>query len=417
MTLPRREGRAALAVVALALALRVGYVLSQGAPAPLAGDAAEYRAYASSVASTGRFEGPNGARGTRMPGYPLFLAALETAAGPSTRTVQWAQCLLGALTCLFVFLWAGSLLRPPWALACGLAAACSYDLIAPASWTLTECLYSFLLAASFCFLSLRGFTVRRRALLGGLFFGLTSLVRPEVLPFAALTLAASPLLLKGFARRHAALGLGIFIALGSLWVGRNALVFRRFIPVSTVGGFNLYCGLRLPLDRLGDSGPMAAPTSAGELERDADFRRAYVELRRSVPIARQAKAYLFNLLSVYYPFLPQYDWTYVLLVPFWIFGLWRARARRDLWPVAGLVVGLSVVFAFLAGPVSRYRFGFSPCLILLAGVGAQDLHERTRDSKKFYWAAAGWTAANLFVWLAAGELRQVLLWCKALFWS
>ncbi len=418
MILTRREARAALAVVALAFALRAVFVLRSGPPAPLAGDAVEYRAYASSLASSGRFEGLDGTRAARMPGYPVFLAALATAAGPSTRAVQWAQCLLGALTCLFVFLWARSLLEPPWALACGLAAACSYDLIAPSAWTLTECLYSFLLAASFCFLYLRELSPGRRALLSGLGFGATCLVRPEILPFAALILAASPFLLRGIARRHAALALAAFLAVGSLWVARNARVFRRFIPVSTVGGYNLYLGLRLPLDRSGlELGPLHRPPEGlGELERDADYRRAYLDLRGSVPLPRRAKAYLLNLLTVYYPFLPQYDWTYVLLVPFWLFGLRLALARRDLRPIAGLVAGLSVVFAFLAGPVSRYRFGFSPCLILLAGAGAQGLRERMK-AKTFAWTAAGWTAANFAAWLASGELRDAVLRLKAGLWG
>lgn len=414
----RRDWSAALAVFAVALSLRAGFVLRQGPPAPLAGDAVEYRAYADSLATRGVFEGLRGDRGTRMPGYPLFLAALEAVAGPSTRTVQWAQCLLGALTCAFIYLWALNLLRPRWALACGLAAAGYYDLIAPSSWILTETLYGFLLAASFCVLSMESLPLRRRALLGGLGLALTALVRPEVLPFSALILAASPFLLKGFARRHAALALAAFLAVNSLWVARNALVFRRFIPVSTVGGFNAYCGLHIPLDRLGlGAGPEPlVPAGAGELERDAVYRRAYGELLRSVPLARQAKAYLFNLLTVFYPFLPQYDWTYALLVPFWLFGLWAARSRRELWPAAGLIAGLSVVFAFLAGPVSRYRFGFAPCLILMAGAGAQSLHERIRGSRKFYWGAASWAAANAGVWLASDELRHALLWLKALLW-
>jgi hypothetical protein len=418
MSLSGRDLRAALAVFLAALAVRAGFVALQGPPAPIAGDAAEYRAYADSLASSGRFEGPHGTRGTRMPGYPLFLAALEKTAGPSTRAVQRTQCVLGALTCLLIFLWARTLLEPPWALACGLAAAGYYDLVAPASWTLTECLYSFLLAASFCALSRAELPARRRALLGGLGLGLTALVRPEVMPFSVLILAAAPFLLRDFPRRAAALALAAFVAVGSLWVARNALVFGRFVPVSTVGGYNLYLGLRLPLDAQGlNLGPRhEAPEGLGELDRDADFRRAYSDLRRATPPLRRAKAYLFNLLTVYYPFLPAYDWTYALLVPFWLFGLWRARLRPELWPAAGLVGGLSVVFAFLAGPVSRYRFGFSPCLILLAGAGAAELARRA-GARRFAWAAGGWAAANVCVWLFAGDLRVWVLRLKSALWG
>lgn len=411
----RRHVRAALAVAAAAFVLRVGYVWRQGPPAPLAGDAVEYRTYADSVAAKGIFEGPNGDRATRMPGYPFFLAAIETLAGPSTRAVQWTQCVLGALTCLFVYFWALKLVRPPWALACGLAAAGYYDLIAPSNWVLTETLYSFLLAASLCVLYLDELPIRRRALLGGLGLGLTYLARPEVLPFSVLMLAGAPFLLRGFTRRGAALALAAFLAAASLWIGRNALVFGRFIPASTIGKYSLYLGLRLPLDHQGLAlAPRhVAPAAMPELEREADYLRAYEELRPTISWPRRLKAYAFSLLTVYYPFLPNYDWTYALLVPFWLFGLWLARSRRELWAPAGIVAGLSVVFAFLAGPVSRYRFGFSPCLLILAGAGAQELHDRL-GARRFARGAGGWAAVNFGLWLAAGPLRQAVLALKSM---
>ena len=414
-----QKRREALAVVAAALILRVGYIGLQGAPAPLAGDSLEYRAYARSVAATARFEGLDGLRGNRMPGYPLFLTSVEALFGPSTRAVQWMQCLLGALTCLFIYAWARELLRPPWPLACGLAAACYYDLIAPAGWVLSESLYSLLLAAAFFFLYFENLSVRRRAVLGGLGLGLAYGVRPEVMPLAVVILGASFFILKGFTRRDSLLALAAFMAIVSLWIGRNALVFRRFIPAGVSSGYNLYLGLRLPLDHQGlDLGPLhRSPAGLGELERDADYLRAYHELLRTVPLRRRVKAYAFNLLTVYYPFLPQYDWTYVILIPFWVFGLWTALSRREWWPPAILVAGVSAAFAFLAGPVSRYRFGFSPCLILLAGFGAQSLEGRQRGPRIFYRSAAIWAAANMALWLGAVETRQAALQLKAWLWG
>ncbi|MFI5362589.1 MAG: hypothetical protein ACHQ49_11520 [Elusimicrobiota bacterium] len=411
-----RARRAALAVFAAALALRVGYVVRQGPPPPVAGDAIEYRAYADSLATTGRFEGLNGDRATRMPLYPALLAAVGSLAGPSTRAVQWTQCLLGALACVFVYYWGLALLRPRWALACGLAAAAYHDLIVPASWPLTEAVYGFLLAASFCALYRRELPLRRRALLGGLGLGLTYLVRPEVLPFSVLILGGAPLLLPGFTRRAAALALAVFLAAPALWIGRNALILGRFLPTTSVGNKVVYYGLSLPLEHLGHAPVYDAAANRPEFERDAEYRQAFQALRAATPWPRRATAYAFNLLTVYYPFLPRYDWTYGVLVPFWLLGLCFAVARRDLWPAAGLVAGLSVMFAFVAGPVSRYRFGFSPCLILLAGAGAQELYDRTRGSKRFQWGAGVWAAANVAAYFASAGLRQWALLLKACLW-
>ena len=420
MTKPpaRRRLVAALAVAAAAFVLRAGCVLRQGPPAPLAGDAVEYRAYADSLATRGVFEGPHGDRATRMPGYPGMLAALELVAGPSTRAVQWAQCVLGALTCVFVYLWALRILGPEWALVCGFAAAGLYDLIAPASWVLTETVYSLLLAASFCALAQDEMALVPRALSAGLGFALAYLVRPEVLPFAGLILLSAPRMVRGFTRRGAALALAVFLAAPALWAARNALVFGRLVPVTSVGKYNVYLGLRLPLEHQGlDLGPLhAAPAGLSELDRDADFAPAYRDLLGRITWKQRLKAYAFNLLTVYYPFLPAYDWTYVLLAPFWLVGLGLAVKRPELRPAAILVCGLSVVFALLAGPVSRYRFGFAPCLVVLAGAGAQELRARSRGAKRFLGGAAAWAAVNLLVFLASADVRAAVLRVKALIW-
>jgi hypothetical protein len=411
---PRRVASAAALVAVVALCARVGWVLREGPPAPLAGDAVQYQTYADSVVATGRYAGPQGDRASRMPGYPLFLAGIETLCGPSTRAVQWAQCLLGSLACVFILLWTRTFLDPSWALACGLAAACYSDLIVPASWTLTECLYSFLIAASFGALYADGWSADRRALVGGGVMGLTAMVRPEVLPFSGMILAGSPWLLKKFTPRAAALALAAFLVFPLAWAGRNALVLHRFVPVSTIGTYSRYLGLRLALDKQSlDIGPYyVAPEGLDELARDAAYGPAFEEVRAKAPLEKRLKAYVYNLITVYYPFLPQYDWTYGLLVPFWLFGLWLAATRRELMPAAVLVVGLSAVFAVLAGPVSRYRFGFSPCLIALAGAGAQELYGRV-GKKAFARGAAGWTLLNLALWLGAAPARQAVLALKA----
>lgn len=407
---------AALVVALLALFARVALVARQGPPPPLAGDAVEYRAYADSLFERGVFAGADGSRALRMPGYPAFLAATRAAFGPSPRAVQWTQCALGALGCACVFLWAASFLRFGWALAAGFAAAAYFDLAAPCAAPLSEALYSFLLAAAFAALSAEKIPPLRRGALGGLLFAAAYLTRPEILPFAGLVLLGAPLLFKGLDRRSAAAGLVALTVAAGAWTARNAAALGRFVPVTTAGQYNLYLGLRLPLEpqNLG-LGPLhSAPAGADELARDADFGRAYAELKARVPLGRRLRAYAFNLLSMLYPFLPDYDWTYAALVPFWLFGLIFAARRPALWGPAGIVVGLFAVFAILAGPVSRYRFGFAPCLLVLAAAGAQELSDRVGNARVFAAGAGAWLAANLGIWAFAPEFRAAALGVKAL---
>jgi len=401
--------RSALVVALCALGVRLDFALQRGSSAELAGDALEYHSYAVSVIERGRYESLAGDRATRLPGYPLFLAAVYAAFGVSTVVVQQVQCVLGALACVLLFFAAEGLVPEPWPLVCGLLAAFYPDLIAPSASLLSETLYSFALAAFLAaFYALRAGPARSAAC--GAAAALACLSRPEALPWAVLVLAFLPLWRKGSRPRHAALALGVFAALYGLWAGRNFLVFHRFVPASSLGHYTMYLGLRLPLARLsGDFGPLFAPPAGlSELERDALYGGAFRALLASLSWTAVLKAYAIDFLSLYYPFLPGYDAPYVFLVPFWLFGLWLARARRELWPIAGLVLLSSAAYTLFGGPVSRYRFGFAPFVILLAVAAMRSLRGMVAKRRWNLWVGA-WLGANLLIWAGSGLFRHFAL--------
>jgi len=408
---------AALCVAVLALVLRFGYLAAAGFPVERQGDALEYHAYAVSLVEDHAFRGLEGRRATRTPGYPFFLAALYAVYGQSARPVAAAQCVLGALTCLLLFFIARRLLDPPWPLVCGVAGAVYFGMIEPSVLGTAECLYSFCLAGSAAALLHGGWAPLARAGAGGVAFGLTALVRPEALPAVGLVLLFSPKVFPGFGRREAAVALtGLLLVVG-LWTARNYAVFGRIVPVGTRGAANLYLGLQFPVERLGLL-PREAydpPKELGELETDQAFMERFKEDWRATGRGMKIKAYSFNILSVLYPFLPGYDITYALLVPFWLIGLWECRRRRE-WMLFGAVVLFSlIVYTFLGGPASRYRQGIAPYLVLLAVLGMRTAHESLpRD-----WSlrlAGGWAGLNLGVWMLSPLLRRAVLWLKAVFW-
>ena len=411
-----RKHREAIIIAVAAVVLRGGYICFTPVPR-LVADSLSYHSYAVSILSEGRFQDQD-ARAARMPGYPAFVSLIYAIFGTSTRAVQAIQCALGVMTCLFLYACAAQIAAPPWPFLTGMTAALYCDLAEPSSWLMTECLYSFLLAAALAVLYRRSWTTSRRAWLGGSALGLNYLVRPEILPFAIAISGALSFMIQPFRRRDCLKALTPIVVLMCLWVGRNYAIFDRVIPVSTVGSFNVYMGLRLSLrhQRLALEQPYQPPEGLTELQRDESYRNAYRELVRRVPFINRLKAYAFNLLSVYYPFLPGYDFTYVFLIPFWLAGFWQACRRKELWPMAGLVIGLSGVYAVFAGPVSRYRFGFSPCLILLGCVGAKALYDNIRQSM-FVRVATLWLAANMACWVWAPDLRLAALWLKAIIWK
>lgn len=408
------RARAAAAVFAVALAVRLGHLAQTGAPSDLRGDAADYHAYAVSLAEHGRFAGPDGSRGGRMPGYPAFLAGVYSLGG-GPRAAALVQCLLGAAGAALVALTAWTLLPPAWALGAGFSAAAYFGLVDPCVLLLSECLYSFLLAAALFFLYKDGPPPRRAASFGAA-LGLTYLVRPELLPYALLASAAFPRCLKGFGRRESALAAAAFSLFVAGWTARNYAVLGAPLPATSTSGSVRYFTLYLSkLSRGEDPGPKHEPAAGlPELARERSFARAADALEGEVSLAGRLKTAAYNILSMYYPFLPGYDVTYMLLAPFWLYGLFAALSRPELWPLAAPIPFSVAVFTFLGGPASRYRQGIAPCLVLLGVWGLWRLRERLPAA----WPrlVGAWTALNAVVWLFAPQIRAGALAVKALLW-
>lgn len=406
----------AAGVFAAALVARLAFWRLQGT-LPLAGDALEYDAFARNLVEAGRYLGPNGEAASRMPGYPLFLAGLRLLFGASPEAVIVAQCLLGALTCVILLDLSRRFVPEKWALACGAVAALYYDLIVPAAAPLSECLYSFLLVLSVWCLYHPSWKPLRRAVSFAAFSACLYLVRPEPLPYIVCAIFLTPYIWVKFSRKEVLSALSVFTLITGLWVGRNYALLGRFMPASSVGKSVGYLSLYLPAAKMGLAGERhAPPETMTELERDADFAKAYKTLAATLTAGRIAKAYVYNLLSILYPFLPQYDWTYVFIVPFWFIGCGVAARRKELWPVAGSVLCSLTVFTFFGGYASRYRQGVSPFIVLLAVVGMKAARDAAGE-KRFSLSFSAWLGANILVWAFQGQARAAALWLRAASWG
>lgn len=408
--------RAAAGVFAAALAARLAFWRLQGT-LPLAGDALEYDAFARNLVEAGRYLGPSGEAASRMPGYPLFLAGLRVLFGAAPEAVIAAQCLLGALTCVILLDLARRFVPEKWAIACGAVAALYYDLIVPAAAPLSECLYSFFLVLSVWCLYHPSWKPLRRAAFFAALSACLYLVRPEPLPYIVCSILLMPYIWSKFSRKEVLSALAVFTLIVGVWVGRNFSMLGRFMPASSVGKSVGYLSLYLPAAKMGLAGERHAPPAAmTELERDADFAAAYKALAATLTGAQIAKAYLYNLLSILYPFLPQYDWTYVFIVPFWLLGCAVAARRKELWPVAGAVLCSLTVFTFFGGYASRYRQGVSPFIVLLAVAGMKAAYDSAGE-KRFKLFSSAWLGANVLIWLFQGQARSAALWLRAASWG
>lgn len=413
---PARVGARALAAVfLLALAVRAGLIL-RDPPRTLVGDALGYHQLAVSVADRGTYASPDGTVASRPPGYPLFLAAVYRALGPSPTAVAAVQALLGAAACALLAAAAACLLTPGWGLACGASAALYRGMAEPATVLLSEGFYGACVSAAFAALAWgRGWPWAAAA---GAAFSAAALTRPEALPIAVLILGGGRFVRPDWGRKHVAAGLAALLLPVALWGARNAGALGRPLLGSSRGGISAYAGLQMPLERMGrpvEAFRQPAP-GLGELAADEEYRAAFRRLWSATAPAERLRAYAYNIASVLYPFLPAYDATYVLLVPFWLAGLWAACTRPPWRPAAAFATLSLCAYTAFGGPASRYRDAAAPALVLLAALGASWARDKA-GGRRALAAGTAWLLLNATLWAAGPHARGAALRLRALVWG
>ena len=264
----RTHSRLVLAgIVALALAVRLVVALGLATDEP--DDGRLYTRLAHNLAVEGVYSidthAPFHPTYIRVPGYPLFVAAVYRLFGDWNNTaVRAAQAVIDTATCALVALLAWWWAPPGWpgdrrwraaAAAFVLAAACPFPLIYPAT-LLTETLALFLGTATVCALlwalagpidASRGRAMARWSSVGAL-AGLAALVRPEnglYLAVAGALLIVTAVLAwlrpgaarprPGVIARAVVNGGGLvlgFAAALAPWTARNVVVFGVFQPLN-----------------------------------------------------------------------------------------------------------------------------------------------------------------------------------------
>jgi hypothetical protein len=202
----------------------------------------------------------------RPPGYPVFVAgaawlclhAGQGSAALHIRAVQVAQCLLLAGASVLLFLWMSQQFEPAscWTLA--LLFGVNPLMLVLAGFLHYDVLHLFLVVLS-CYVASSGLRARRSqlrrglTLVGGLLFGVTTIVRPLTL---LLPLCVTPALLVAFRPRWR-LGLALAalfavgMAMGVFPVAlRNYILTGRFIPVNAQGHIALWSATLKPRQSL-----------------------------------------------------------------------------------------------------------------------------------------------------------------------
>ena len=277
-------------IFVIALIVRLSFVLFF--PPLYAADTGQFDDIALNLTKSNGFSLSSGiSTAARPPAYPLFLAGIYSLFGQSHLAVKLAQAILGAISCIIIYLIGKEVFNRKIGLWSGTAMALYPPLISTAGFILSEELAIFLLAISIFFLTR---AVKRKQvsyyILAGIFLGLTTLCRPITLLFPFFLYF---ILLSSSYRKREFICISIFLLsmIGTVtpWTIRNYIKFNAFIPGQTDRGVILWAGTHLPAD--GPGGMPYGVTSAHKEYKDPRDGEAFLKVREGLLAVEADKAY------------------------------------------------------------------------------------------------------------------------------
>ncbi|NJN68076.1 MAG: phospholipid carrier-dependent glycosyltransferase [Chloroflexaceae bacterium] len=240
--------RLLLLILGVGFGLRLGWLWFQG-NASFVLDEQEYVEIAQALRRGGYLGEVDDGRWIRPPLFPLWLA-FTFGPGNHLLLARSGQVVLGVVLIYLFYrltLLAWGDVRS--ALVCAALAALSLPLIVFSTYLMAEMLLLVLLCGLLLvLLALARGSGYRLATLAGVLLGLALLTKPIALAAIPATLGA---VLAGQPHWHQRVRHLVVLLVGAAvvlapWAVRNRLVYDRFIPLDTTGGYNLWIGNRPP---------------------------------------------------------------------------------------------------------------------------------------------------------------------------
>ena len=244
----RRRGSALILVLLLCLGTRLAMNVRTMHNPPYA-DEVQYDAIAYNIAEGNGFSQGNPPKPTavRAPITPYFAAAIYRLGGHHPENVRLAEIFIDTLNCALVFL-LGLLLSGTLAIAFSAAAIYAVHPLFPyiAGHIYSDQLFTLLFLSALILLLVEE---KRHSLwllgLSAAAMALSMLTRPTSMLFPAVIVGL--LYLQGLRTGKPWLGrsviyLAVILLVLSPWIVRNFIVFKAFVPLTTLGGENLYVG-------------------------------------------------------------------------------------------------------------------------------------------------------------------------------
>lgn len=397
----RRWDGAGLAIVGLALALRLGWIgyrwASDGAALEYDDERLHWQ-IACNLVARGQFISDDGRMAARMPLYPLYLALFAWAGSAGVLLARLGQALLGALTVWVLDRWAAEGLSRRAGRIAGTLAAIDPFAVFFCNLLLNESLFTLIaagLSASVWRLAAAPpGAAARAALAGAMLLGPAAvLTRPEALGWLIL-LWLVLLSWEGWRRRslaHVGLCAALVAAALAPWAARNHIVLGRAVWLSTNGGVTLYDGLGPQADGSSNQSfleQMPELAAMNEATRDEHLRRAALRCaaddpQRALRLAAVKFLRTWNVVpnvAAHHSGASAWVSAAFMLAVLSCAGVGVARARVPprlllLWLLP--VVYFTLVSCVFIGSV-RYRIPLMPFVELTAAAGAAWLRGESR---------------------------------------
>lgn len=322
------------------------------------------------------------------PLYPAFLAGIFLLFGRNWLAVQWSQSVLGAITCVLVYLVGKRLANPRVGCIASLISAMYPFLVVLTRELLSETLFVFVLTAWMWFVvrqDSESLMTPKRQAISGILQGLFTLTRAVTLLLPGWVLVWQWLQARkigGRALRASLVMVVFFVLTLTPWTARNYLVHNAFVPVATEGGEMLWIfkvklkGLVPPTDE-----PYLPQEwyALPEAERSNLAMQEAWRVFTEQPVKFIKNAFVGSL-ALFRPFDPtdeHFNLSLGLLLPTALVGavLW-IRERKEWMPLHHLLPCYFWFMAFLTYGHTRFVVPLLPSLFIAAAFGLDALWRR-----------------------------------------
>lgn len=329
----------------------------------------------------------------RPPVYPFMLAAVYAIFGHSYAAAKGLQAIIGALTCILIYLIALNVFDRRTGIIAALVSEVYPAFLFYVNMLVMEVVLIFLVAVTiYLFVKVVKHKTLGYQIALGASIAIASLCRPIMLLFPLIVLAVIYYVYrnKGLALRHFGVMFATTVMVLTPWSVRNYLVFHKFIPVVSKGtGEQLWFGLYLAKENPHDLEAKlftavkakrdSITAGLSHMETEKELQRLALREIMENPLAYVGKAFLKMGKLWYHPIgairtLPRYSQTLAnfLIIAYYIMlllalgGIVRVRHKfRSALPLIAVIAYFTIIHSLLY-VVNRYRVAALPYVIIFA---------------------------------------------------